>query len=57
MQLSTKIEEQFQLRFLTFPLCNKLHMHIPVQVESDWRDLGTLILTSSLFGMFLFVVE
>jgi len=29
IQLSTKIDEQFQTRFLTFTLGNELHMHMP----------------------------
>jgi len=53
-----KNDEQFKPRFLTFPLCNKLHMHMPEQVESHLRDFGALILcTSGLFGMFLLMFE
>jgi len=39
-----KTDQQYQLRFLTFPFGNKLHINMPVPVESHYGDFGAPIL-------------
>jgi len=49
-----KTDQQFQPRLLTFPFDNKLHMNMPVLVESHLGDFDARIrCTSGMCGVFL----